>query len=136
MAPNKFSQGGRGLAASKEKWLAQDHRTAKSGFPLLDPFCLILSLGQEHLKKVSVGGETQVGPYSSLSPHPTAAGFQAFCLGYHHLSSCYQARGPSPGGGLSGGGGEGHPHLAYETLFPALPQERRTLRPLDSVPIF
>lgn len=70
VAPNRFSEGGRGQAASKEKWLVQGHRTAKCGLPLLGPSCLTPSLRQEHLKKVTRGGETQMGPYSPFSPSP------------------------------------------------------------------
>lgn len=75
VVPNRFSEGGRGLAASKEKWLVQDHRTAKGGLPLLDPSCLTPSLRQEHLKKVTGGGETQMGPtlHSALNPELPAS---------------------------------------------------------------
>lgn len=71
MVPNRFSEGERGLAASKEKWLVQDHRTAKGGLPLLGPSCLTPSLRQEHLKKVTGGLEGEKPRWDLLSTQPS-----------------------------------------------------------------
>ena len=93
------------------------------------------SLRQEHLKKVTGGGETQMGPtlHSALNPEQPASRHLGRSIVIR--ASAVHVHGPSSVGGLRGAEGKEHPGLIYETLFHAIPQERRTPSPSDSPPI-